>query len=138
MATGGGKPRQPAARILPAAPSPIPLDSLFARAGALAQPHTVPRPKAGEASAAPSRPRVSPHDDTTPSSVVLPVSVAHCSCGATVRSPAAYVLVRYAPNSHTFHYRATGLDAVPPALLASLPHETRETHYDIPFCEECF
>jgi hypothetical protein len=120
-----------AARILPAAPAPIPLDSLLARAGALAQPHTVPRPKAGEATASssrasPSRPRVSPHASETPSSVILPIS------------PAAYVLVRYSPNSHTFHYRATGLDAVPPALLASLPHETRETHYDIPFCEECF
>jgi hypothetical protein len=127
-----------AARILPASPPPIPLDSLFARAGALAQPHTVPRPKAGEATASPSRLHVSPHASETPSSVVLPVSVAHCSCGATVRSPAAYVLVRYAPNSHTFHYRATGLDAVPPALLATLPHETHETHFDIPFCEECF
>jgi hypothetical protein len=122
-----------AARILPASPAPIPLDSLLARAGALVQPHTVPQPKAGQA----SRP-APPDTPSPPSSVVLPVSVAHCSCGATVRSPAAYVLVRYAPNSHTFHYRATGLDAVPPALLASLPHETRETHYDIPFCEECF
>jgi hypothetical protein len=135
MATGGGKPRQPAARILPAAPAPIPLDALFARAGALAQPH---RARPGRPSISPSPTHVSPHASETPSSVVLPVSVAHCSCGATVRSPAAYVLVRYAPNSHTFHYRSTGLDAVPPALLASLPHETRETHFDIPFCEECF
>src|ERR1700693_6620914 len=122
-------PSQKPARVLPAPPPLIPLDSLLARAGALAQPHAARPDRPSISSAA----RISPHAGETPSRVILPVSISHCACGATIRSPAAYVLVRYAPNAHTFHYRSTGLDRAPPALLASLPHETRETHFDIPF-----
>jgi hypothetical protein len=121
------------ARALPAAPPPIPLDSLLARAGAIAQPRTL------TATRSPAAPRhVSPHADETPSSILLPVTVSHCTCGNTVRSPAPYVLVRYAENAHTVHYRSTGLDAVRPALMNTLPHETRDTHVDVPYCEECF
>lgn len=128
--------RHPAAaapRILPASPAPLPLDSLLARAGALAQPHTARPTRPGLSSS----PRPS-HADETPSSILLPVTVAHCACGSTTRSPAAYVLVRYAENAHTVHYRATGPDAVRPDLFATLPHERRETHVSIPYCEECF
>lgn len=123
------------ARALPAAPPPIPLDALLARAGAVAQPHTALRPKAGE-----HRPtaHVSPHADEIPSSVLLPITVTNCTCGATTRAPAPYVLVRYAENAHTVHYRATGTDAVKPSLLTTLPHERRETHVNVPYCEECF
>ena len=133
MATGGGKPRQPASpaapRALPAAPPPIPLDALIARA-------TTPL----RAPAAPSPlPRhISPHADETPSALLLSVTISHCSCGASTRHVAPYVLVRYAANAHTVHYRSTGPDAIAPSLLATLPRERRETHVNVPFCEECF
>jgi len=139
MATGGGKPRQPslsAPRALPALnTAPIPLDALLARAGALAQPHRA-RPSR-HSTFAPS-PRVSPHADETPRSLLLSVTISHCACGATIRSPAPYVLVRYAENAHTVHYRATGPDAVRRDILDAVPREVRETHVDVPFCEECF
>jgi hypothetical protein len=128
------------ARVLPAIPPTIPLDALLARAGAIAQPHTrtVVPPKTGEYSlyhVVGSRPT---HSGDTPISLLLPVTISHCTCGSLIRTPAPYILIRYAPNAHTVHYRATGPDAVSAELAASLPHERRETHIDIPYCEECF
>lgn len=122
------------ARTLPAAPPPLSLDALLARAGAVPQPHTQPRPKAGTTTEAAAT--ASPPD--TPRSLLLTVTVSHCACGASTRHAAPYVLVRYAENSHSFHYRRTDLDTVSPSIIATLPRERRETHVDVPFCEECF
>lgn len=122
-----------APRALPAAPALVPLDSLLARAGFAAQPHAARR-----AAAPQLRPAASPHADERPQSLLLSVTIAHCACGATLRTPAPYILVRYAENAHTFHYTATGPAAVAPELLAHLPHERRESHINIPYCEECF
>jgi hypothetical protein len=130
------------ARALPVTtPPPIPLDALIARAGLTAQPHTLraqrlpSAPAQGQAAGAARSPPALPLSPSAPSTLILPVSIATCTCGRTYRLPHRYVLGCYPGEGHTFHYVRTDL-ANP--TLASLPRTIREDHITIPFCEACF
>ena len=74
---------------------------------------------------------------TAPSALVLWITVARCAtCGTVTRIPAPSVLVKYAENEHTVHYRHD--DAALHTLPATLPREIRTRDQSIPFCEACF
>jgi hypothetical protein len=73
---------------------------------------------------------------TPPSALALWVTVATCACGRVHRLPPTTVLIKYAENEHSVHYKRD--DAAVAALPTDLPREVREKQISIPFCEACF